>query len=238
MPSAFVDTRARRFDLEPSKGSLEIVFPEDGKLRSRKVVSRSRARPTGKYPSWKMGRMLQWESHNELNAFRLLDANPSVREFHEQPAEIHYSLHGEKHRHYPDILVVYSSAKKEFWEIKPKKEASAPETVQRTELLSAQLPIKGFGYRMVLGEDISKQPRLANILDILHYGRRPVNDIERERLRLIFNQGSIAWGAIKGGLLGSAGRKNVSRLVLEGVLRLNLEHELTESTPLSWVEEC
>ena len=26
-----------------------IVFPESGQLRSRKVVSRSRARPTGKY---------------------------------------------------------------------------------------------------------------------------------------------------------------------------------------------
>ena len=55
---------------------ISIELPNEGNLRSRTVVSRSRARPTGKYPSWKMGRMIQWESCNELNACRLLDANP------------------------------------------------------------------------------------------------------------------------------------------------------------------
>ena len=40
---------------------LELIYPGTGKLRSRKVVSRSRARATGKFPSWKMGRMIQWD---------------------------------------------------------------------------------------------------------------------------------------------------------------------------------
>lgn len=57
---------------------LEIAFPPEGTVRARRIVSRSRARPTGKYPSWKMGRMIQWESTNELNAYRLLDANPAA----------------------------------------------------------------------------------------------------------------------------------------------------------------
>jgi hypothetical protein len=37
-----------------------IIFPEPGRMRARKVVSRSNARSAGKYPSWKMGRMLYW----------------------------------------------------------------------------------------------------------------------------------------------------------------------------------
>jgi len=45
--------------------SIEIKFPVDGKIRSRKVVSRSNARNSGKYPSWKMQRMMQWESPHE-----------------------------------------------------------------------------------------------------------------------------------------------------------------------------
>lgn len=73
-----------------------IVFPKPGQLRSRKVVSRSRARPTGKYPSWKMRRMVQWESENELNAFRLLDCDPDVTRFHEQPCEVMYVLGGQR----------------------------------------------------------------------------------------------------------------------------------------------
>jgi hypothetical protein len=34
--------------------------------------------------------MLQWESMNELNAFRLLDCDPRVTVFTEQPCEIVY----------------------------------------------------------------------------------------------------------------------------------------------------
>ena len=84
---------------------VEIEFPKDGRVRSRTVVSRSRARPTGKYPSFKMGRMIQWESNNELNAYRLLDATPEVLAYHEQPLTIRFTLNGEPHIHYPDVLV-------------------------------------------------------------------------------------------------------------------------------------
>ena len=65
--------------------SIEINFPKNGKIRSRKVVSRSNARNSGKYPSWKMQRMMQWESPHEGNAMRILDATPNVISFNEQP---------------------------------------------------------------------------------------------------------------------------------------------------------
>jgi hypothetical protein len=60
---------------------LRIAFSSPEQVRSRRVVTRSRFRLTGKYPSWKMERMLQWESINELNAFRLLDCDPRVTVF-------------------------------------------------------------------------------------------------------------------------------------------------------------
>jgi hypothetical protein len=49
-------------DLSSDCRILRIVFSSAEQVRSRRVVTRSRFRPTGKYPSWKMGRMLQWES--------------------------------------------------------------------------------------------------------------------------------------------------------------------------------
>jgi serine/threonine protein kinase len=69
---------------------LRIAFSSPERVCSRRVVTRSRFRPTGKYPSWKMERMLQWESMNELNAFRLLDCDPRGTAFSEQPYEIVY----------------------------------------------------------------------------------------------------------------------------------------------------
>lgn len=127
---------------------LDISYPKPGKLRSRKVVSRSRARPTGKYPSWKMGRMVQWESVNELNAFRLLDASPEVLSFSEQPVAIKFILDGENLTHYPDVLVQYRNGR-ELWEIKPKSEAVKPDVVARTLFMQAALPAFGFTYQLV-----------------------------------------------------------------------------------------
>src|SRR5882757_3729479 len=100
-----------------------ILFPAPGQMRSRKVVSRSNARSTGKYPSWKMGRMMHWESANELNAFRLLDCDPNVTSYCEQPCQIRYTLNGVERVHYPDILVT-TTAGKQFWEVKLRSNAS------------------------------------------------------------------------------------------------------------------
>ncbi len=109
-----------------------ILFQKTlNQVRSRRVVTRSRFRPTGKYPSWKMERMLQWESINELNAFRLLDCDPRVTVFTEQPCEIVYFDGTETKRHYPDIYVEIDSHQ-ELWEVKAECEASQSEVSTRT----------------------------------------------------------------------------------------------------------
>lgn len=215
---------------------LEIVFPEEGKVRSRKIVTRSRARPTGKYPSWKMGRMLQWESVNELNAYRLLDADPAALAYHEQPLTIRYSLNNEVHTHYPDTLVQWGSSR-ELWEIKPSAQALRPEYLERTKLLEVALPQLGFAYRMVFAEELAKEPRLSNVLSILKYGRARVPESEREQLRqLVDVKQGITWGDVLGGALGKQGRSHVCRLVLEGQVHLNLDEPVTSASTLSWLE--
>lgn len=133
-------TRARRGRNRQSAGPsaengvLEIIPPSANTGRARTVVSRSRSRPTGKYPSWKTGRMVEWESHNELNALRLLDADPNIRTFREQPLTIRYALDGEVHLHFPDVLVDRVCGR-ELWEIKPAAHACDPKVVARTRLL-------------------------------------------------------------------------------------------------------
>lgn len=214
-----------------------VRFPENGSLRARKVVTRSRARPTGKYPSWKLGRMVQWESHNELNAYRLLDADPTVKTFQEQPAEIRFVLDGEEHRHYPDTLVELQG-RQEFWEIKPESEALHPDVVRRTELLARALPAKGFAYCMVLAEDLAREPRLGNLLTVLKFGRTAISPLERERLRIAFSNGrTLTWADVVGGDLGSNSRNAVCRLLLEGVLVLDMERALTPATLIHWAND-
>src|SRR5271169_2035259 len=125
---------------------LQIVFSSAEQVRSRRVVTRSRFIPTGKYPSWKMERMLQWESMNELNAFRLLDCDPRVTVFAEQPCEIVYVDGAGTRHHYPDIYAEVDS-NQELWEVKTECEASRSEVSTRTELLTSSLLEYGFTYR-------------------------------------------------------------------------------------------
>lgn len=214
----------------PDDGVLEIAPPGGNKLRARRVVTRSRARGTGKYPSWKIGRMVQWESPHELNAFRLLDANPAVLAFAEQPAVIVYRLLGETYRHYPDA-VVSTVQGSEFWEVKSSAEASGPELIERTRLLAAHLPAMGYQYRMVLGEDLSRNPRLRNVKTMLRYGRRALLLPERETLRQILDRtGYVCWGAATEGLLGRRGRSLLARSFLEGSVVFDVEQPLSAST--------
>lgn len=174
--------------------------------------------------------MVQWESHNELNAYRLLDATPGVTSFHEQPLTIKFRLNGENHTHYPDVLVE-SGQSHELWEIKPRADALAAEVDARTKFLETALPNFGFTYRVVIAEDLKREPHLTNVLTFLKYGRGQVAAFDRERIRkLLAATHVLRWGAAASGTLGANGRAVLSRLVLEGFISVDLDQPLcTES---------
>ena len=207
-----------------------ITFPTAEQARCRRVVTRSRARPTGKYPSWKMGRMIQWESLNELHAFRLLDCDPQVTAFHEQPCEIVFVQNGEVRRHYPDVCVETRDSK-ELWEIKPESEAARAEIVARTTLLSNALRQYGFTYRLVLAHDLARQPRLHNANILLRHGRRAPTECEREGIRLLLmHTGYLNWGEVCHGVYGAKGLEVLCRLVLEGKAFFDMDVPLSPCT--------
>lgn len=214
----------------PNGKIVELRKPQEGLIRSRKVVTRSRSRSTGKYPSWKMARMIQWESPHELNAYRLLDCDPAVLAFQEQPYEIHYTLNGENHRHYPDVLVQRRSGK-ELWEVKTQADALREDVSERTALMAAELPSMGFGYRLMQAEDLGAQPTLFNALLILHHGRFDISIQERQLvLQFLKERSEIRWGDVLAGQLGSKGRRSVCRMLLEGTLMLDISKPIGSET--------
>lgn len=207
---------------------IQINFPKDGKIRSRKVVKRSNARNTGKYPSWKMQRMMQWESVHEGNAMRILDANPNVISFHEQPCEIIYTLDGKKRRHYPDFLVVEAD-KKELWEIKTAKDVGQCDVAERTAYLTKALPFYGYSYRVVIAESLALQPLLDNIKRLNKLGRQALNAIQHETIRRLFvEQRVIDWGVFES--QPSTILRQISRLILEGKLSIDMSQPIDAAT--------
>jgi len=211
-------------------GIRSIRFPEPGQMRSRRVVSRSNARSAGKYPSWKMGRMMHWESSNELNAFRLLDCDPNVISYNEQPCQITYIMDGVERIHYPDILVK-TGGTKQLWEVKPRFEAQESEGIARTALLSRALPKWGYEYRMVFAEDLAIQPRLSNANLLLRFGTRAIDDRECEEIRRAVKQrGRLIWSDACRGDHGASGCEVLCGLVLRGILTIDMNSPVSPTT--------
>lgn len=205
---------------------ISINFPRDGKIRSRKVVKRSNAIKTSKYPSHKMaGRMLQCESEHESNAMRLLDANPAVLSFNEQPCEIVYQLDGVLHRHYPDLLVKEQHSMT-LVEVKSSHDAKAPEVAQRTAFMTEALPKYGYRYQVMIAEDLARQPRLDNIKRLLRMRAKQVSAIDREIIRQAFQtHSSHLWSAFDYTQL-----THISHLVLGGLLEIDLSQPISQNT--------
>jgi hypothetical protein len=209
---------------------LEIEFPEDGALRARKVVTRSRARSTIKYPSWKNGRMCQAESPNECNAFRLLDCDPTVSRFSEQPCQIRFGDGRFVLRHFPDILAQIGDENR-LIEVKTDEDAEKEEVKQRTLLMARELPRFGYSYVLMKASELSLQPRLSNFKQILRFSRYTPTEWDFELIReILHRRGALVWKEACAGAYGPRGRQILCNLVLRGNLFTDLHASWSSQT--------
>jgi len=161
---------------------------------------------------------------------RLTLVDQLVDRFVEQPCEIVYVLGSETRRHYPDIYVD-SKIDKQLWEIKIDRRASQPDIAARTKVLTEGLKQHGLTYRLVLDSELRRQPRLQNANTLLRYGRIAIDELRREWVRLTLRRaGSLTWGAACNGAYGPDARQLLCRLVLEGVLAVDMDQPLSADT--------
>ncbi len=209
---------------------LNIEFCPPGQLRMRKVVTRSGWSWRVKYRSVKLGRAVEAEGH-EAPVFCELDCDPRFRTFREQPCLITFLLHGEEHDHYPDALAVPHAGMEELWEIKLARYAQRQDVADRTALMSAQLPLWGYQYKLKIADESARQPAKKNREEIVSYAHRPVSIVERELiLRECNNLGGITWGAACNGDYGRFGQYIVCRLFIDGLLTFDLNKRLVPET--------
>lgn len=168
----------RRENQRPTEGAGK----QARHVRARKVISRSRGRVTGKFASMKMGATIYWESQLERDAIMLMEIDPAVSAYYEQPFTLEYRHEGEIHHYTPDLLVEFGDGK-QLIEVKPDEEAESPANQERFALLTRLFLEHGYVYRILPEREIRIQPRLDNTKLLLRYRRVVVSDVTRERLR-------------------------------------------------------
>jgi len=201
----------------------------------RKVAGRGHS-ATGKFPSLKLGRMVQFESLLELDFIHLLEYDPTVTRYEEQPLTIEYQYGKKTLRYTPDFHVVHSETHT-LVECKPDKFVDTDENRRKFSAAEAWCAERDWRFQVATAATIRGGNRLQNIKFLYQFARREVTPSIRARLYaelLVASQLSLS-------VLAAAidpshpadGLIALYHLAYRGELALSLDAPLTPDTPVT-----
>jgi TnsA endonuclease N terminal len=146
---------------------------ERGNLMSvRKITNKGGVKKNiGKFPSLKVGKNVWWESLLERDYIHLLEFDPDVERYEEQPMRVPYPFEGKIRYYTPDFLVERIDGRRIVVEVKSKKKAS--DDAFRLFFLAVAPVIhkRGYEFIVVTDEMIRVEPLLENIKILWGYSR-------------------------------------------------------------------
>jgi hypothetical protein len=120
-----------------------------------------------------MNVMLWFESLLEESLMYLLDFDPDVKRFKEQPFPIWYICDGRKRRYTPDLFVERAT-ERQIIEVKPKRKVETEKYNLLFRIISPICEKEGFRFKVFTEESILWQPRLNSIKALWSYARTPL----------------------------------------------------------------
>lgn len=143
-------------------------------MSARKLPVRGvRGKNVGKFFSVKMNVMLWFESLLEESLMYLLDFDPDVKRFKEQPFLIRY-IHDGKKRHYTPDLFVERRDERQIVEVKPKRKVETEKYNLLFRIISPICEMEGCKFKVFTEESILWQPRLNSVKALWSYARTPL----------------------------------------------------------------
>lgn len=181
----------------------------------------------GKFPSIKNNSMIWWESQLERDFLYLLEIDPDVISYGEQPLKIEYFADGKIHKYTPDVRVIRSN-KKQIVEVKDEKKAKEEEYVKLFRKVAPICRREGYEFIVVTDREIRVQPRLNNIKLIYKYAKTPVTTAHQILLYEMFaNRETLAMGEIIKEFASKGMRAaTVYALIFRGILSADLSRPI------------
>jgi hypothetical protein len=190
----------------------------------------------GKFPSLKMGRTVKWESQIERDFLYLLEFDPDVLLFHEQPVEILYAYKRKTGKYYPDFYVERLFCK-ELVEVKPSSKLRDPEN--KIKFLAGEEYCRGRGwiFKVVTDEQIREESLLENIKLLNRYATVDVPaEFRHYTMALVeTNGGEMCLAELIAGSKDKFGRaaiNNIYSLLYHQSLNADLKKPLTDQTTI------
>jgi len=208
-----------------------IIYPK--KLRAREVISRSNSGHVYKFTSAKLGRLVHAESGNEYNWMHVLEADPSVIFYQEQPFEIQYINEDQKVRkRFPDFLVFRIDGSATVEEVKDADKANDPEFKKLFEIEKMIVRHHGYEFALRTKSEIESGSRLKNAIELKKHLKIAVQEEKKNDVLNALRLGERSEAALLNMVLGLT-KTELMSLAAHGYLNFDLEQPLTPSTIFS-----
>lgn len=149
-------------------------------MKVRQVSNRGR-NIIGQLPSIKLGRMVDFESQIERDFIYLIDFDPVVTWYAEQPLFIDYSHEGKGYRYTPDFHLLRDE-RNVVVEIKPDKFISRPDNQRKFKAASTWCAERDWQFQVVTESQIRAGFRLQNIKRLTQFARYDVPPSVQEEI--------------------------------------------------------
>ncbi|WP_293778423.1 TnsA endonuclease N-terminal domain-containing protein [uncultured Oxalicibacterium sp.] len=196
--------------------------------RVRNPVGRSFKSIRGKYPSKKMGRMIQWESQLERDAILLLEYSPDITAYQEQPRKITYAMQGAVKTYFPDFEVWHTDGRHGYIEVKPDEIARRPDQKARFSHIESKFNGEGSYFEILTENQIRTKPLLDNLRMVERYRSSALRPTSWFTVKHHFEQLAVITFAQAQVHLGGIDR--VWALVADGIFSTDLRSCITDQT--------
>jgi hypothetical protein len=163
------------------KKSFQQIKCQEKRVPVRKVSNRG-GNIIGRFPSFKLGRMVDFESLIERDLIFVLDFEPDVETFCEQPLTIEYQDEG-KVRHYTPDFYVIKKGQHLLIECKPEKFVQSAKNQRKFSAGQAWCATRGWAYQLVTDQSLYSGYRLQNIKHLTQFARYAISPAMKQRIR-------------------------------------------------------
>lgn len=202
-------------------------------MHSRKVVTRRGRRFRGYFPSYKMGRMVAWESLLELAAIHLLEFSRGVLSYREQPVLIQYADGEHIRDYYPDFEAVLFDGVAIHVEVKTTYQLAKPKIQSKFQAIAAHYQRRQQGFRLVTEKELQREPLLGNVRTLAYLvGKTKQTLLSPQELLKLLGAEIVAFDFAE----SCIGRDALLRLLAYGVLDCDLNQPLSGDTSVRIVK--
>jgi hypothetical protein len=154
---------------------------KEANMPVRKVSNRG-GNAIGRFPSTKMGRMIAFESLLERDFIYLLDYDPAVEWFEEQPLSIEYEYETKLLRYTPDFHLL-ERGQHVLVECKPERFVESEENRRKFAVARKWCEVRGWEFRLVTDQQVRSGYRLQNVKLLAQYARQKVDVAMRSQIQ-------------------------------------------------------